>query len=408
MVNELIVSEKVKEWNLSGHLYQWRNFKVEYTVKHRDAESMLPANQSRSKNLLGRMDIRSDLLKKALKWSAGYEIGNGQEPKTEYKYVKVQKGEGNYVWIDDGDGIEEINEFDLAPFADEGEYIRILAFNNNLIRTRALAVQQSLNLDLKAIKSTGWISKLAGLSTFQMNRKIREDEESPYWNPFYENYADTSVLSYSNSWRNFLYWNRSSTMYDIQIGFVRQESQFLQTSGFEKKEVQDLSLRTRWSLRKKMDIVINARRGQKENISQFFSDRSYIIDQFEAGPELNVILKDKFRVTGLYQLLIQDNSSGPERFTSHKLSIESVWRRNTNSDIRAQLSLVQIEYLSSGNHAIDFALLQGLQNGSNLLWTVQFNTRLTQSLFLTIQYNGRDTGEAKTIHTGSAQVRASF
>ncbi|HZV69180.1 MAG TPA: hypothetical protein VFG10_06530 [Saprospiraceae bacterium] len=406
--NQLKQSENVNEWNMEGHFHQWKNFKMEYTIKHRNVESILISPGSHSSNLLGRIDLNTDLLKKSFKWSAGYEIGNGQEPKTEFKYVKVQKGEGNYTWIDNGNGIEEINEFEIAPFADQGEYIRLLAFNNEFIRTRALGVQQSLNIDLKQLKSTGWISKIAALSTYQMNRKIREDEKSPYWNPFYREYADTSILSFSNTWRNIFYWNRSSTAYDIQLGFIRQESQVLQTSGFELREFQDLTIRGRVSLRKKMDIVLNARRGIRGNRSQNFEARNYEISQAEVSPELNVILKDKLRLTGSYQFLSQENTGGEERYRSHKFSMESVWRRSSYSDIRGQISLVRIDYTSAGNTTIDFTMLQGLQNGSNVLWSLQFNTRLTTSLILTLQYNGRHAGDTNTIHTGSAQVRAVF
>ena len=406
--NLLTLSEKVIEWNFGGHLYQLKDFKMDYTLKHRNVEPLLTAPGTKVQNLLGRIDMRADVWRKAFKWSLGYELGNGQEPKAEYTYIKVQKGEGNYIWIDNGNGIEEINEFELAPFPDQGEYLRFLVFNNQYIRTHSLGLQQTINVDLKQLKPTGWISKIAALSTYQMNRKIREGEESPYWNPFYQQYPDTSILNYSSTWRNFLYWNRSSSVYDLQLGQVRQQFQVLQTSGYEAKELKDLTFRGRLSLKKKMDVVLNVRQGIRENKSQFFEERNYTLSQFESGPELNVILKEKFRVTGSYQLLLQENTQGAEQFTSHKFSIEGVWRRNINSDIRAQMSMVEIDYTSLGNPTIDFAMLQGLQNGSNLLWSLQYNTRLIKVLLLTFQYNGRNTGDAKTIHTGSMQVRANF
>ncbi|MFZ1675885.1 MAG: hypothetical protein WAT91_01350 [Saprospiraceae bacterium] len=407
-LNQLKSSEKVNEWNIEGHFHEWKYLKMDYTVKNRNVESLLSSAGSRNRNLLGRIDLTIDAFKKAFRWSSGYEISNGQEPKTEYKYIKVQKGEGNYLWVDNGNGIEEINEFEIAPFADQGEYIRVLAFNSEFISTRALGLQQSINMDLKKIESTGWVSKIAAVSSYQMNRKIREDEDSPYWNPFYQQYADTSILSFSNTWRNILYWNRSSTVYDIQTGYIHQQSQVLQTSGFESREIKDLTFRWRVSLRKKMDIVINARKGMRENRSQYFEERNYDLSQYDISSELNAIIKERFRLTGLYQFLSQENIRGDERFTSHKLSIESVWRRSISSDLRGQVSLVQINYASSGNSAIDFAILQGLQNGSNLLWSLQFNTRLNESLILTLQYNGRNTGDEKTIHTGNAQIRANF
>ena len=406
--NQFLLVEKVNEWNINGHFHQWKNFGMEYTLKQRDALPVESQTQGRKRTLLGRIDVRSDLLQKALKWSAGYEIGNGQEPKVEFKYVRVQKGEGIYIWIDDGDGIEEVNEFEIAPFADQGEYIRLSVFNAEFINTRSLITQNTFNIDLRQITTSKILSKIAGLSTYQLSRKIREENDSPYWNPFYTSYADTSVLTQSSLLRNILYWNRSSTNYDIQIGQVRQQNHLLQTSGFEKRYSEDLTFRNRISLQKKMDLVWSLRKGWRENRSEFFTSKNYTISQFEAGPEVNVILKDKFRLTASYLYLNQENTEGIETYTSHKLTFESVWRKSVSTDLRLQVSLVNIQYESAGNMNIDFAMLQGLQDGTNVLWNMQFNTRLNKTLILTLQYNGRKTSVARTIHTGSAQIRASF
>lgn len=406
--NQFIISEKVNEWNLGGHLHQWENLKIDYIVRHRDAEPLTDITGNRNISLLGRVDLRTDLFKKALKCSAGYELGNGQEPKAEYKYVKVQKGEGLYIWVDDGDGVEEINEFELAPFADQGEYIKLSVVNNEFIRTRSLQLQQTLNFDMKLLQPAGLLSKLAFLSTYQLNRKIREENESPFWNPFYENYPDTAILGKANTWRNILYWNRSSTQYDIQIGQLVQHNQVLQTSGFEIRDIEDYTFRWRVSLQKKIDLVLNARRGIRQNRSQYFANRNYLLDQWEGGPEVNIILKEKLRITGSYQFLEQQNRAGEEKFISNKITFESVWRKSVNVDVRAQVSLADISYNSYGNQNLDFAILQGLQDGTNILWSAQLNTRITKTLVLTLLYNGRKTGEVRTIHTGSAQVRAAF
>jgi hypothetical protein len=143
----------------------------------------------------------------------------------------------------------------------------VIAFNNEFIKTRTLGLNQSIHLDLKQLKKEGLISKIAALSTYQTNRKIREDAESPYWNPFYNEYPDSSILNLSTTWRNILYWNRTSTAYDIQVGHVRQQNQVLQTSGFERRELSDLTFRCRISLLKKMDLVLNAREGMRDNES---------------------------------------------------------------------------------------------------------------------------------------------
>jgi hypothetical protein len=128
----------------------------------------------------------------------------------------------------------------------------------------------------------------------------------------------------------------------------------------------------------------------------------------EAGPELNIVVQDKFRFTGTYQHLFQKVMDRTERFTSDKISIDGVWRTNRRMDVRSNFSVVNIAYTSAGNLNIDYAILQGLQNGVNILWTGQLNTRLNDSLILTLQYNGRKTGDIRTVHTGNAQVRANF
>lgn len=130
--NQFVLSEKVQEWNLIGHFHQLENLKLDYTVRHRDAEPLLQDAGNRSINLLGRLDLRADLIKKAIKYSAGYEIGNGQEPKAEFKYVKVPKGDGIYIWVDDGDGVEEVNEFEQAPFSDQGNTLSLVYLIMNL------------------------------------------------------------------------------------------------------------------------------------------------------------------------------------------------------------------------------------------------------------------------------------
>jgi hypothetical protein len=53
-------------------------------------------------------------------------------------------------------------------------------------------------------------------------------------------------------------------------------------------------------------------------------------------------------------------------------------------------------------------MLDGLMPGSNYLWSVEYTKRLMNNMELLFQYDGRKSGEARTIHTGRAAVRALF
>jgi len=53
-------------------------------------------------------------------------------------------------------------------------------------------------------------------------------------------------------------------------------------------------------------------------------------------------------------------------------------------------------------------MLNGLQNGRNLLWDVTFDRQLAKNIQINLSYEGRKTGLAKVVHTGRAQVVANF
>ena len=70
--------------------------------------------------LLTNFDYQARWFKGAVQLGLFYEIGSGMEQKNEYTYLKVVNGQGVYQWIDyNGNGIEELNEFEIAKYADE-------------------------------------------------------------------------------------------------------------------------------------------------------------------------------------------------------------------------------------------------------------------------------------------------
>ena len=53
-------------------------------------------------------------------------------------------------------------------------------------------------------------------------------------------------------------------------------------------------------------------------------------------------------------------------------------------------------------------MLDGLQNGKNYLWNLSFDKRISKSVEMSLQYEGRKAGDAPVVHTGRASVRAIF
>ena len=142
---------------------------------------------------LGRLDYSLNLWRGALRFNTNYEIGSGQEAKVEFQFIKVNKGEGTFVWEAteqydlNGDSIPQINEFVVAPFRDQANYVRINTFTNEFIRTNNVGLNQSLRLTPRIIwlNKKGWkktLTKFSTLSTLRINRKVKLDDAVSAWN----------------------------------------------------------------------------------------------------------------------------------------------------------------------------------------------------------------------------------
>lgn len=75
-----------------------------------------------------------------------YELGSGMEPQREFEYVKVTDGMGIYKWTDyNGDGLEQLDEFEIAEYQDEANYIRVYTNTINYLKTN----KNNLNLSVR-------------------------------------------------------------------------------------------------------------------------------------------------------------------------------------------------------------------------------------------------------------------
>jgi len=112
-------------------------------------------------------------------------------PQQDFTYVEVEPGQGNFVWFDyNENGIQELEEFEVAQFQDQAIYVRILLPNQVYIRTHQNKLSQSITLNpiqwanspLKSIKKF-W-SHFYNQSSFLIDRKDKNNNEYVQLNPF--------------------------------------------------------------------------------------------------------------------------------------------------------------------------------------------------------------------------------
>jgi hypothetical protein len=114
-------------------------------------------------------------------------------------------------------------------------------------------------------------------------------------------------------------------------------------------------------------------------------------------------------VTG-YKFDTRRNSPvfGGEKSTSNGLNLETKYNILQNSSVTAKFIFNNIDYSAPANTTVSYIMLEGLLPGQNYLWTLTFNKRLLNNLELNLQYDGRKSGKANTIHLGRAGLTALF
>lgn len=393
-------------WNLT-----YRNLKV--------TDSSL-TNLQAQKTYLGRLEYNGNYMKNFLYLQTLYELGSGQEQRIEYQYVKVQKGEGQYVWNNrNSDTIPQLDEFDIAPFRDQADWVRVTIFTNQFVRTNNVAFTQSLRLEPQRLWANpkgvrNLLSKFGWVSTLQINRRVRSDAPPSVSqiNPLELRVPNPFLIGLNFSMRNQLNINRGNVTWDADITQTQNEQQQLLSTGYDLRRKDEWTARVRWNLTRRIMWTNLGAIGTQQSASELLKSRDFDLHLWRIEQQLTWLNSESFRLIAAYKLKYGENIyllGGGEKLESQDFSMETTWNQASKTQIRAKMAFVAVNFEGQRNTPAEFTLLEGLQSGKNWIWTLGIERMLPRGVQLTLSYEGRKTGDlARVVHVGRAQVRANF
>ena len=421
----LIQADRSMNLNLKTELLKnpEHQFTLDATFRKLKVNNTTLTTQKDDQTVLGRAQYVVNKWKGLLTGDVLYEVGAGQEQKRDFAYLEVPAGQGQYVWNDyDSNGVQSLNEFELALFPDQAKYIRVLTPTNEFIKANYTTFNYSIMInpravlvsaDLKGIKNL--ISRLNYQSSMQINKKSVAKGDFEF-NPFKYDLNDTALITLSTTILNTFSFNRFSSKWGFDLSNLRNGGKSLLTYGYESRKQNDWNLKLRWNLSKAFTFTVESHKGLNAlfTASKVFDNRNYLIDIYSTEPKIDFIQGTAFRFSTGYRLQTKKNALdyGGEKTNSNSINVETKYNILQSTSVAGKFTFDNIKFSSAtgstANSTVGYTMLDGLLPGKNYIWNMTVTKRLLNNLELSIQYDGRKPATARTVHVGKASLTALF
>lgn len=365
---------------------------------------------------LARLEHGHGALRGALNWDLFYEFGSGLEQRREFIYLQVPPGQGMYVWRDyNGNGIKELNEFELSPFGYEADHIRSYVQTNAYERTYNNQLSASADLRLSALwnKPEGWrklVARISDQASYRSDRRTANDDMGYALDPFAMDPDDQGLIANNSSARNTVYYDRSSRKWSIDHTWQSDRTKNLMLNGFESRTRNSQLVHVRWNITTRWMVEAETENGIVANHSDLMSGRSYRIDQSAWKPKLT--WQPSTAMRGILQFKHSNKHNGleggGETAVLRDLGVEFRWNTAGKGAFQLNANVVDISYDGVVDSSLGMEMLNGLRAGTNVTWTLSLQRRLSNNLQIDLTYNGRRSEGVPMVHVGGAQVRAFF
>ncbi len=365
-------------------------------------------------NMTGKIEYNFKMLKGFITSSTLYEIGSGLERKTEFSYIEVAAGQGVFTWTDyNENGIQELDEFEIANFIDEANFIRILIPTTEYIKTYSNQFNQSLKISPAAIWRSksgikGLLSRFSDNFAYRISQKNTSSDILIFANPFIQNVDQTELVNLSSSFRNSVSFNRGKPKFGVDYVIQSNNNKILLVSGFDTRTSLNHNILVRYNIGKIFGIVNDAGLGGKSYSSEFFTNKDYNIQIISNEIKLNLQPNLNNRLTLKYLYKTKENLIGTEILQMHDAGFEYRLSSVKKGSLSASFNYIYYDYNALTNTAVSYEMLQGFMPGSNLTWSVNFQRQLSNGLQINLNYNARKSKDIDIIHTGGIQLRAFF
>ncbi|WP_026978543.1 hypothetical protein [Flavobacterium tegetincola] len=369
-------------------------------------------NRKNEPSLNSRLLYNTRFFNQLVQFSTTYENTSGSIARQEFTYLEVEAGQGVYVWNDYNlNGIQELEEFEVAPFPDQAKFLRVFLPNQVFERTHQNRFSQSIILNpLQWQNETGFkkiVSYFYNQTSYLTERKIARNGSNFDLNPFSS--SDSDLLGLNTNFRNSLFYNRGKQKHSVTYTFLNSRVKNLLSVGSQENKNASHQLQYLHLYAKSWLLNFSGKTIATTLASENFATKNYEIDGFQVAPKLTYLFSKSTSWDVFYEYEKKNNTLGTEAFLQqNRFGSSFTYSGKKQFTLNGEVSLYQNKFDGNELAPVAFQMLEGLQVGENLTWRLLIQKNLTQFLDINLNYQGRKSETSKAIHTGSVQLRAYF
>ncbi len=332
------------------------------------------------------------------------ETYNGNILQDEMIFVETPPGQGIYQWNDyNQNGIKEINEFEIATFSDQARFIKVL-----LPSKKTLPVNNNL-YSLKIIFNPKKANKLSFLNKIYNRLQLKTSHQTPLINKqvFFEWNPKNSLLK--NTYiQNDFYFNRTKKKYRFHFSYQNIQNEQWLIVGRQALANESWKVETSHLFEEQIIWRQSFSSSRIKQFSENYAAKNFSLDQLELEQELSLYKKKKSQGKLFYQWKKKKSLKGDGLLKMNSLGINYLSYFTPKYSFYAQIKFIYNDYTGNPYTPVAFYMLEGLQQGKNLLTELNYKKKISSYLEMLLQYQFRISEEHKGIHTAGLQLRMTF
>ncbi len=370
-----------------------------------------------TESLLLRLEGKAQPFDRAVQVKTFYDALTKRSPVLQETYIRTGPNLGQYVWRDDnGDGIQQIDEFVPETTPNEGTYVQRFVPSDSLESVVDLQARTRLTVRphrLWDAPAAWWKQALAQVSTrttVEVQEKSRTENVAQIYRLNLRRFRQAgTTLSGRLQVGQEVELFRRTDRFGVEGGWQQNRGLTDRAAGVQTSFLNRWTTEVRGRPAQQWSLRLQGRHEVDRSGSEAFEgSRSYDIRTVEGRPSITYRPLSSLSLTLATAYAWKRDRLQARRAQVVKVPLEAEWRRAGRLRLSGNAEVAQVALTGDAAGIAQFELTDGRGAGRSFLWGLQGRYVITDNLRASLNYDGRAPARAPVIHTVRAKLSATF